>query len=182
MSAPNINTATHNPEPPFKSIMSWISSLEDNVHVLQSGGGNIHSDKILSIHHLTTKCLFSINFSCSRPGYFHSKGCLIRHPVSLYDMANVMLAEADRRANAANRGITVNHTNKCVVYITAYLCCWHSFIGRIICTGVQRSSMMDTLYLWGPCHAAQGCSPTGTYSGSKKCPNVCMFFTKVDNP
>ena len=20
------------------------------------------------------------------------------------------------------------------------------------------------------------------YSGSKKCPNVCMFFTKVDNP
>ena len=21
-----------------------------------------------------------------------------------------------------------------------------------------------------------------TYSGSKKCPNVCMFFTKVDNP
>ena len=22
----------------------------------------------------------------------------------------------------------------------------------------------------------------GYYSGSKKCPNVCMFFTKVDNP
>ena len=21
-----------------------------------------------------------------------------------------------------------------------------------------------------------------SYSGSKKCPNVCMFFTKVDNP
>ena len=25
-------------------------------------------------------------------------------------------------------------------------------------------------------------SNTSTYSGSKKCPNVCMFFTKVDNP
>ena len=22
----------------------------------------------------------------------------------------------------------------------------------------------------------------GMYSGSKKCPNVCMLFTKVDNP
>ena len=25
-------------------------------------------------------------------------------------------------------------------------------------------------------------SRRNTYSGSKKCPNVCMFFTKVDNP
>ena len=23
---------------------------------------------------------------------------------------------------------------------------------------------------------------TSKYSGSKKCPNVCMFFAKVDNP
>jgi len=25
-------------------------------------------------------------------------------------------------------------------------------------------------------------SPLGIYSGSNNCPNVCMFFTKVDNP
>ena len=24
--------------------------------------------------------------------------------------------------------------------------------------------------------------PTKMYSGSNNCPNVCMFFTKVDNP
>ena len=120
-SAPNTNTATQNPDPP--SMMSRISSLEDNVHVLQSSGGNICSGKTLSIHHLTAKCPFFIDFSCSGPGYFHSKGRLIRRLVSLYDMADDMLAEADRRANAANTGITVNHTNECVVYITAYPCC-----------------------------------------------------------
>ena len=116
-SAPN--TATQNPDP--ISMMSRISSLENNICVLQSGGGNICSDKTLSIHHLTAECPFSNGFSCSGPGYFHSKGRLIRRLVSLYEMADDMLAEADRQANAANTGITVNHTNECVARITSHL-------------------------------------------------------------
>ena len=118
-SAPN--TATQNSGP--TSLMSRISSLEDNVHVLQSGGGSICPNKVLSIHHLTAMCQFSNDFSCSRPGYFHSKGHLIRRLVSLYDMADDMLAEADRRANATDTGVVVNHTDKCMAYIMSHPCC-----------------------------------------------------------
>ena len=103
--------------------MSQISSLKDNVRVLQSGGESVGSDKTLSVCHLTAMCPFSNDFSCSRPGYFHSKGRLIRCLVSLYDMADDMVVEADRRANAADTGVVVNHTNDCVAYIMSHLYC-----------------------------------------------------------
>ena len=103
--------------------MLRISSLEDNVCVLQSGGESVGSDKMLSVRHLTAVCPFSNDFSCSRPGYFHSKGHLIRCLVSLYEMADDMLMEADRRANAADTGVVVNHTNERVAYIMSHLYC-----------------------------------------------------------
>ena len=31
----------------------------------------------------------------------------------------------------------------------------------------------------GPCQCHQHCARSQRYSGSKKCPNVCMFFTKA---
>ena len=45
--------------------------------------------------------------SCSGSEYFHSRGHLVRHLVSLYDTVDNMLAEADHQTHAANMGVSV---------------------------------------------------------------------------
>ena len=53
---------------------------------------------------------------------------------------------------------------------------------HLLCTDNTRTGMIQQIAADMTAVLQYFACPTICYSGSKKCPNVCMFFTKVDNP